>query len=133
MAGKNKNNKKEKSSVKSFHDEMLLKPTEELENLDVKDDEKVTLDILEKNKRRRLEFASQEEKRGWEKAYRKRKLYMPYFLLGMAFNFLLYRLGLDLSQDILRGLLVGMGVPFLFMFLLTELHYHFFWAKRADS
>lgn len=128
MASKNRNSKKEKSSLKSFHDELLIKPAEEIEALDIKG-EKVTLDVIEKGRRRRMEFISEEDKKGWKKAYRKRKLYTPYFLVGVAVNALLYHLGLDLAADIFWGLAVGVGVPFLFMFFLAEVHYRIFMGK----
>lgn len=92
--------------------------------------EKVTMEIMEKKRRREMEFQSEEERLGWEKAYRKSKWYTPYFLVGVGINYLLYRAGLNLSQNILVGFIVGVGVPIVSMFGLTELHYHFFTQRR---
>ncbi|MDW7651805.1 MAG: hypothetical protein SCK29_11185 [Bacillota bacterium] len=95
--------------------------------------EKVTLEVVERSRRRLMEFESEEERDGWEKAYRKGKWYTPYFLLGMFFNFILYKAGLDLSSNILWGLVVGVGVPIATMLLFTELHYRLFMSKTTDS
>ncbi len=78
---------------------------------------------------RRLEFQSEEDKQQWEKAYRKSKWFVPYFLVGIGINFLLYKLGLDLSNNLFFGFLVGVGVPILTMFTLTELHYRVFFKR----
>lgn len=86
-------------------------------------DNVITLDIVEKRRTRRLKFASEEDKKGWEKAYRKSKLFIPYFLVGIGINFILYLSGLDLSRNLLLGGIVGMAVPMATMFLLSELHY----------
>jgi hypothetical protein len=94
---------------------------------------RVTLELIEKDRRRELEFESEEDRIGWETAYRKSKWYLPYFLLGVVFNLLLYKAGLDLARNILLGSLVGIGVPIATMFLLTELHYRLFIAKSMDS
>ncbi|MFZ5652400.1 MAG: hypothetical protein ACOY4I_16325 [Bacillota bacterium] len=96
------------------------------------DKEKVTLEIVEKNRRRVLEFASEEDMRGWEKAYRKSKLHIPYFLLGIGINFILYFAGLDLSRDIFMGALTGLAIPMASMFFLSELHYRLFIKKRGS-
>jgi len=92
-----------------------------------------TLDIVERKKKRRLNFASEEDKRGWEKAYRKSKLFIPYFMVGIGINFLLYLSGLDLSQNLFLGGLVGMVVPMATMFLLSELHYRIFYENKTDG
>lgn len=89
-------------------------------------DNVITLDIADKRRTRRLKFASEEDRIGWEKAYRKSKLFIPYFLVGIAINFILYLSGLDLSGNLLLGGLVGMIVPMATMFLLSELHYRIF-------
>jgi hypothetical protein len=83
----------------------------------------VTLEVKEGRKRVRLEFASEEDRAGWERAYRKSRWYTFYFLAGVGINFLLYRAGLDLSRQIFWGALVGIGVPLASMFLLTEVHF----------
>jgi hypothetical protein len=95
--------------------------------------ERVTLEVVEKTRRRRLEFESEEEKEGWEKAFHKSKWYTPYFLLGVLINFILYRAGLDLSGNILHGMVVGTGVPIATMFIFTELHYRYFIQKTIKS
>lgn len=82
-----------------------------------------------KGGRRKLEFASAEDLRGWEKAYRKSKWFAPYFLVGVGINLLLYKAGLDIGRNLGLGLLVGVGVPLLTMLALTELHYHLFYKK----
>lgn len=91
---------------------------------------KITLEIREKNKKRILEFSSEEDRRGWLKAYRKSKLQIPYFLLGIGINFLLYLAGLDLSGNILAGGLIGLAIPMASMFFLSELHYRLFILKK---
>lgn len=75
---------------------------------------------------RSLEFATEEEREGWRKAFKKSKLYTPYFLVGVGVNFLLYFAGLDLSRNILWGGIVGLAVPMVTMFGLSELHYRLF-------
>lgn len=94
-------------------------------------DQKITLEVIEKNRKRVLEFASEEDKRGWEKAYRKSKLHIPYFLGGIGVNFLLYLGGLDLSRNIFLGALIGLAIPMASMFFLSELHYRLFIEKKA--
>ena len=94
---------------------------------------RVKLEIVEKTRRRELEFESEEEKQGWHKAYRKSKWYTPYFLLGVGINFLLYRAGVDLAGNILVGMIVGSGVPIASMFIFTELHYRLFMEKTVKS
>lgn len=91
--------------------------------------EKVTLEVVERNRTRRMEFESEEERLGWEKAYRKSKWYTPYFLIGVLINYVLYRAGLDLSRNILWGMIIGTGIPIASMFLFAELHYRFFIEK----
>ncbi len=71
--------------------------------------------------------------RNWEKAYRKGKLYIPYFLVGVGINFLLYYFGLNIGHSLLLGGLVGLAVPLSTMFLLSEIHYHLFIAKNIPS
>lgn len=80
---------------------------------------------------RRMEFQSEEDMRNWEKAYRKSKLFVPYFFVGIGINFLLYKLGVDLSDNLGLGFLVGVGIPVLSMFTLTELHYRLFHKKST--
>ncbi|MFO7802354.1 MAG: hypothetical protein R6V55_08685 [Desulfovermiculus sp.] len=75
------------------------------------------------NRYRRLYFKDEEEKKLWYRMHKKSKLYIPYFLVGVAINFGLYFSGVDLSRDILMGSLVGMGVPLCSMFLLSEIHF----------
>jgi VanZ family protein len=94
--------------------------------------ERVTLEVIERNRARRMEFESEEEKQGWEKAFRKSKLYTPYFLLGVLINYLLYRSGLDLSRNILWGMIIGTGIPLASMFLLSELHFKLFIEKNMN-
>ncbi|MFZ5646454.1 MAG: hypothetical protein ACOY30_02430 [Bacillota bacterium] len=95
--------------------------------------EKITLEIVEKNRRRVLEFSSEEDRRGWEKAYRKSKLHIPYFLFGIGVNFLLYFAGLDLSRDIFWGALIGLAIPMASMFILSELHYRLLIERRGKA
>lgn len=80
---------------------------------------------------RRMEFQSREDMRSWEKAYRKSKLFVPYFFVGIGINFILYKSGVDLSQNLGLGFLVGVGVPVLSMLILTELHYRVFYKKST--
>jgi len=82
----------------------------------------VTLEVRERGKTVRLEFASESDRDGWQRAYRKSRWYMFYFLVGVSGNFVLYFAGLDLSRNILLGALVGLAVPVASMLLLTELH-----------
>ncbi len=89
----------------------------------------VTLEVVLRDRRRKLYFESEEDRLGWEKAYRQSKWYTPYFLLGVVINLVLYKAGLDLSRNIFLGFAVGVGVPIASMFLLTELHYRLFYAK----
>lgn len=89
-----------------------------------KEKQKHTLDVkIGPKKYRRYEFKSEEDKDQWEKLYRKSRLFMPYFLLGIGINFLLYFAGLDLSKNIILGAFVGLAIPFASMYLLSELHY----------
>lgn len=90
---------------------------------------RVALEVVEKSRTRKMEFESEEERLGWEKAYRKSKWYTPYFLFGVLINYLLYRAGVDLSRNILWGMIIGTGIPIASMFVLTELHYRFFIEK----
>lgn len=83
-----------------------------------------TLEVKKGRKRVRLEFASEADRDGWQKAYRKTRWYTFYFLVGVGVNFLMYFAGLDLSRQIFWGALVGIGVPLSSMFLLTELHFY---------
>lgn len=91
--------------------------------------ERVTLEVVEKDRKRRMVFESDEDRLGWEKASRKGKWYTPYFLLGVLINYLLYRAGLDLARNILWGMIVGTGIPLFTMFFGTELHYRLFIEK----
>ncbi len=84
----------------------------------------IMLDVRERGKTVRLEFASEADRAGWERAYRKSRWYVFYFLIGVSVNFLLYFAGLDLSRNILLGALVGLAVPVAAMLLLTELHFY---------
>ncbi len=92
--------------------------------------EKFTLEVMERGRLKRLEFASEEDRAGWNKAFKKSKWYTPYFLVGVGINLLLYKLGVDLARNILLGALVGVAVPLGTMFLLTELHYQVFIKNR---
>ncbi|MCL6447950.1 MAG: hypothetical protein K6U04_07330 [Armatimonadetes bacterium] len=86
--------------------------------------QKPALDVkVGPGKYRRYEFDSEEDKAEWEKLYRKSKLFMPYFLVGVGINFLLYFAGLDLSKNIMLGALVGLGIPLASMYLFSELHF----------
>ncbi len=98
-----------------------------------KSKEKATLEVIERNRRREMEFESEEERLGWQKAYRKSKWYTPYFLVGIGINLLLYRAGLDLSKNIPLGLIVGVGIPIFTMFVFTEIHYRLFIEKTLKS
>lgn len=84
--------------------------------------EPFVLEVKQRNKKIRMEFASEEDRRYWERAYRKRRFYTLYFMVGVGINFLLYFAGLDLSRNILMGGIVGLAVPLASMFGLTELH-----------
>ncbi len=94
---------------------------------------KTVLEIHMKNKKRRLVFASEEDRKAWEKAYRKSKLHMPYFLAGIGINFILYFAGLDLSKNIILGAGIGLAIPLASMFFLSELHYKLFMEKKAGD
>lgn len=91
---------------------------------------KYVLEITRGHRKYRLEFKSEEDMLNWEKAYRKSRLYIPYFLVGVGVNLLLYKAGLDLSRNLLLGALVGLAVPFATMFLFAELHYRLFLSRR---
>jgi len=93
----------------------------------------VTLEVREGRKKVRLEFASEADRAGWERAYRKSRWYTFYFLVGVGINFLLYLAGLDLSRQIFWGALVGIGVPLASMFLLTEVHFWLLARRRKRS
>ena len=95
--------------------------------------EKATLEVIERNRRREMEFQSEEERLGWEKAYRKSKWYTPYFLVGIGINLVLYKAGLDLSRNMLWGLIVGVGIPIFTMFVFTEIHFRLFIEKTLKS
>lgn len=88
------------------------------------------LDLRHGTRVRRLTFASEEDRRRWVKASRKRRLYVSYFLVGVGINAVLYLMGVDLSRNFALGLLVGMGVPITCMFLLSEVHYRLFIDRR---
>ncbi len=95
--------------------------------------EKATLEVVERGRKKNMEFSSEEDRLGWQKAYKKSKWYTPYFLLGVGINVLLYKLGVDLSSNIPLGLLVGVGVPMITMFGLTELHYRLSMSKSTTK
>jgi len=82
-----------------------------------------------KGGKRRLEFQSCEDMHKWEKAYCKSKWLIPYFLVGVGINLVLYRIGVDLSRNLGLGFLVGVGIPLVTMFLCSELHYRLFYRK----
>lgn len=93
--------------------------------------EQYTLEVKKRgNKMLRLEFESDEDRRGWERAYRKSRFYTLYFMVGVGINFLLYYAGLDLSRNILLGAAMGLAVPLTSMFTLTELHFYLLNKKR---
>ena len=79
---------------------------------------------------RRMEFQSEEDMKHWEKAYRKSRWFVPYFFVGVGINLILYKMGLDLGRNLTIGFAVGVGVPILSMFALTELHYRVFYQKK---
>ncbi|MBS4032666.1 MAG: hypothetical protein KGZ63_14795 [Clostridiales bacterium] len=93
---------------------------------------KVVIEVQQRDKVRKMEFESEEERLGWQKAYRKSKWYTPYFLLGVFFNYLLYRTGFN-PANIGWGMLIGVGVPMATMFIFTELHYRLFIMKSVES
>jgi hypothetical protein len=95
-----------------------------MEDSMAQEEEKPYLDIKRgRNQYRRYYFETEAEKREWEKMHRKSKLYIPYFLFGIALNFGLYFAGVDLKSNILTGALVGLGVPLACMYVLSELHF----------
>ncbi len=132
-AKKKKLEQREKTKIhrESMNDKLILKSDDEIKELDTSNKEKFTLEVVEKNKRRQLEFVSEEDKKGWEKANRKRKLYMPYYALGFGINILLYNLGL--RPNIVWGMVIGVGIPMGFMVLFAELHYRYFMGRRANN
>ncbi len=141
LGGKKKpqKQKKDKEKVKkekgpeelaSYQIEPL--PPEERKEL-TGEEEKVTLDVKEKGKIRRFRFASEDEKQHWQKYMKKRRLYIPYFLVGIGINLLLYRAGLDLSRDLLWGPIAGLGIPMATMLALTELHYRLFRQPKPND
>ncbi|MBT9172288.1 MAG: hypothetical protein DDT21_00669 [Syntrophomonadaceae bacterium] len=85
--------------------------------------EPVTLEVKKGRRIMRMEFASEADRAGWERTYRKSRWYTFYFLVGVGINFLMYLAGLDLDRQLFWGALVGITVPLLSMFLLTELHF----------
>lgn len=90
-----------------------------------------TLEVKQKrNKVVRMEFATEEDRRGWERAYTKSRFYTLYFMVGVGINFVLYYAGLDLSRNILLGAAVGLAVPLASMFALTELHFYLLDKKK---
>ena len=94
--------------------------------------EQITLEVKQRgNKRVRMEFASDEDRRGWERAYLKSRFYTRYFMVGVGINFLFYLAGLDLSRNILLGGIVGLAVPVAAMFGFTELHFYLRDKKKA--
>ena len=127
----NKKDSEANENTMSKEDEFILKSEEDLKKID--NDNTVTLEIEDKRKTRIYEFTSKEERDLWYRAYCKRKLYTPYFLLGVGINALLYKAGLDLSNDILMGAIVGLSVPFACMFLLSELHFKITYEKNLNN
>ncbi|MFP4213543.1 MAG: hypothetical protein ACLFRL_05465 [Desulfohalobiaceae bacterium] len=92
------------------------------------------LDIkLGPNQYRRYYFKSEQEKRQWQRMHKKSKLYIPYFLLGICINFGLYFSGLDLSSNVVLGGAVGLGVPLVSMYFLSELHFRIWYRSRQES
>lgn len=81
---------------------------------------------------RRLYFKDEREKQLWFRMHKKSKLYIPYFLMGVGINFVLYFSGLDLSRDLLMGGLVGLGIPFTSMFLFSEIHFRIKYGGKND-
>jgi len=104
---------------------------EERKELSV-EEQKFVLDVPVGGKIRRYEFASEKEKEVWKKMTRKRKLYTPYFLLGISINFFLYFAGLDLSQNFFLGPVVGVGIPLITMIVLAEIHYRYSYTEKND-
>lgn len=98
------------------------------------EEEKPYLDVKRgRNQYRRYYFETEMEKREWEKMHKKSKLYIPYFLLGIAINFGLYFVGVDLKSNILAGALVGLGVPLASMYILSELHFRILQRRKKNS
>lgn len=93
---------------------------------------KVVIEVQQRDKVRKMEFESEEDRAGWEKAFRKSKWYTPYFLLGVFFNYILYKAGLN-PGNIAWGMIIGVGVPMATMFIFTELHYRLFIMKSIKS
>ncbi len=125
---KKQDNKEKPSGILSIKP----RPAEERKELK-EEEEKVTLDVQEKGKIRRYEFVSEEEKEIYQEMMKKRKLYTPYFLLGVGINLLLYYFGLDLSRQMLWGFIVGIGIPIITMFGFAELHYRFIILPRENN
>ncbi len=143
MAAKTKNIKTKKTSSRVEKKQekkekpsgiLSIKPRPAEERKELTDDEKkITLEVAEKDKIRRYEFVSEEEKEIYKEMMKKRKLYTPYFLLGIGINLLLYYFGLDLSRHMLWGFVVGVGIPMITMFGFAELHYRFIILPRENN
>lgn len=80
------------------------------------------LDVKRGNRIMSMEFDTEEDRRGWERAYRKSRLYTLYFMVGVGINFIFYFAGLDLSRNLLLGGVMGLAVPVAAMLGFTELH-----------
>lgn len=111
--------RKEKDT-KENQDENVQQQEEERQQVD---QQPVTLEVRKGRKIMRMEFASEADRDGWQHVYRKSRWYTFYFLVGVGINFLLYLAGLDLDRQLFWGALVGIGVPLISMFTLTELHF----------
>jgi hypothetical protein len=92
------------------------------------------LDVkLGPNQYRRYYFKSEKEKMQWQRMHKKSKLYIPYFMLGIAINFGLYFAGVDLSKNIALGGAVGLGMPLVSMYFLSELHFRIWYRYQAEE
>ncbi|MBS3898655.1 MAG: hypothetical protein KGZ41_05050 [Dethiobacter sp.] len=88
------------------------------------------LDVKRGNRIMSMEFDTEEDRRGWERAYRKSRLYTLYFMVGVGINFIFYFAGLDLSRNLLLGGVMGLAVPVAAMLGFTELHLYFLEQKN---
>ena len=93
--------------------------------------EQLKLDVKRGKRIMSMEFATGEDRRGWERAYRKSRLYTLYFMLGVGINFIFYFAGLDLSRNLLLGGAMGLAVPVATMLVFTELHLYLMDRKKA--
>lgn len=92
--------------------------------------ELIKLEVKRGNRIMRLEFLTEEDRKNWERAYRKSRLYMLYFMVGVGINFILYYAGLDISRNLLLGGIVGLAVPVAAMLGFTELHVYLLERKK---